>query len=268
MSNDSLKSVYDAVYTAGEQSFHTCDNWEESLLIHRMGEPWTGKRVLEIGCGRGRLSALIAMSGAKRVWAADYSEEAHRLAAETFCMPNLKFTKADWSMMRILSSLRDRPSRWEAIVMQGVLEHQDDPWDTLGGMMNALSPGGILITSSPNFLNPRGFIWQTLRILLGVPMSLTDLHYISVPDMLAWAEAHAYQIEYESCHHSWAGGDVLLSDFAKRLPNALRDAGLPVDRVPELLDWLKTTTPYYRPEPWSGANVVYRIQSPAPVRSH
>lgn len=250
MNNATLQAAYDTIYAADEQSFHTCDNWEESLLIHRMGEPWTGKRVLEIGCGRGRLAALIAMSGAEHVRAVDYSAEAIRLAAEMFRLPNLAFTEGDWGEMG------RAPDR---IVMQGVLEHQDDPWGMLNDLMGKLPPGGQLLTSSPNFLNPRGFIWQTLQLLFGVPMSLTDLHFLSVPDMLAWAESRGHHVDYESCHHTWAGGDVLLADFARRLPNALRDAGLPAEGAPRLLDWLRTALPYYRPERHSGANVVYRI---------
>ena len=34
-----------------------------------------------------------------------------------------------------------------------------------------LKKDGILLTSSPSFLNPRGYVWMTLQLLFDVPMS-------------------------------------------------------------------------------------------------
>jgi len=235
--NKDLQATYDAQYAAGYAAAHTpVDTWEESLFIHKLGGDWRGKRVLEIGCGEGRLAALIAASGAD-VWALDYSEEAIRLAKSRYTLPTLEFDVRD-----------DRPLTCSAdiIMMQGVLEHQDFWRSCLSSLVQEhLAPGGHIITSSPSFLNPRGYIWQALRLLLGVPMSKTDLHTINPWDIQGWCDEHHLPLYYESCHHDWAAGELLLTDYAVRLPKALADAGLPTDGVPRLLEWLAQSKEFY-----------------------
>ena len=256
--NDELKQVYDAQYAAGYAAAHTpVDTWEESLLIHRLGGDWRGRTVLEIGCGEGRLAALLAMSGAD-VIAYDYSAEAIRRARWTYKrVGQVYFQCGDPVGVKGLNRLG---RGCDVVVMQGVLEHLDDWKDYLSRIIMKRGSKAIIITSSPSFLNPRGYIWQALRLLLGVPMSLTDLHFICPPDMEQFAAEHDYKLTYESCHHDWAAGDTLLRDYAQRLPNALRDAGLPTDRVPELLAWLEQVKGFYEPQAWSGANVVYKLE--------
>jgi len=87
----------------------------------------------------------------------------------------------------------------------------------------------------------------------------SDLHAINVWDMQEWCEAHGCDLTYESCHHDWAAGKTLQADYAKRLPNALCDAGLDASRVPELLAWLEQAGKYHQAADWSGATVVYKI---------
>jgi SAM-dependent methyltransferase len=59
MSNATLRDTYDQVYRNGSAAFYTVDSWEESLLIHATLPSWRGLKVLEIGCGEGRLAALL-----------------------------------------------------------------------------------------------------------------------------------------------------------------------------------------------------------------
>lgn len=251
--NADLRSTYDAQYASGYTDAHTpVDTWEEGKLIHWMGGNWTGKEVLEIGCGEGRLAAFIAASGAN-VWALDYSEEAIRIAKSKYRLQDtLEFEVRD-----------DRPLECsvDVIVMQGVLEHQDDWRQYLAELTKHLKPGGCLITSSPSFLNPRGYIWQTLRLLFNVPMSLTDLHAINLWDMQAFAAEHGLRLTYESCHHDWAAGELLLTDYAKRLPKALAEAELDGSRVPELLGWLAEADKTWRPAKENGATMVYKLEA-------
>jgi 2-polyprenyl-3-methyl-5-hydroxy-6-metoxy-1,4-benzoquinol methylase len=245
MSNATLRDTYDQVYRNGSAAFYTVDSWEESLLIHTTLPSWRGLKVLEIGCGEGRLAALLAMSGA-HVTAVDYSDEALRIAADHHRLPNLRFTDA-------------APNEWfDAVVLQGTLEHMDDWRACLDELVERHQPERI-ITSSPSFLNPRGYIGQALRILLDVPMSLTDQHYICPPDMERLCRERDWDLTYKSCHQDWAAGHTLIMDYAKRLPNALRDAKLETSRVCQLLTWLQETQEYHVPTDWSGATVCYRI---------
>jgi len=126
-------------------------------------------------------------------------------------------------------------------------------------MDNYLEEGGTLITSSPSFLNPRGYVWMTLSKLFDVPMSLTDLHFICPFDMEKFCEENNYELDYSSIHQDWGAGDTLIRDFNKRLRNALQDADMDNSKVDDLLEWLHEATPYFDRNEATGAIVIYRI---------
>ena len=250
MDNQSLKSVYNQVYANGSDHFYTTSSFSESLLIHRLGGDWTGLDVLEIGCGEGRLAALLGFSGAN-VHAVDYSEKAIAIAQSRIHLPNVRFECVDCHVLE---------TRYDRVVLQGVLEHLDDPFGELKRLREAhLKPGGALITSSPSFLNPRGYVWMALQLLLDVPMSLSDLHFLCPFDFEEFAEKEGLKLAYDSTHHAWGGGGLTIVDFRKRLTNALRDAKLDNRNVERFLAWMEKAVRYYRPEEFSGATVAYRL---------
>lgn len=250
--NRELREKYNAVYAAGSSKFYTFDYFAESLLVFSMLESWRGLRVLEIGCGEGRLAALIGMAGADRIEAIDYSQSAIDVARSRFNLENVNFSCKDY---------HDHSGRYDVVVLQGVLEHLDTPFEDLQELMeNNVNHGGYLITSSPSFLNPRGYIWMTLQLLFNVPMSLSDLHFLCPFDFEEFAQKIGCELTVKSTDQDWAAGERLLVDFQKRLPNALTDAGLPTDGVPRLLEWLSKAVPYFQPDDFSGTNVAYKIQ--------
>ncbi len=58
----------------------------------------------------------------------------------------------------------------------------------------------------------------------------------------------------------WASGEILLKDFSRRLPNVLRDAGLPIKKknIDNLLNWLETEIiPLKHKSNLDGAMAVY-----------
>ena len=126
-------------------------------------------------------------------------------------------------------------------------------------MDNYLVDDGLVITSSPSFLNPRGYVWMTLQKLFDIPMSLTDLHYICPFDVEEFCEEWDCGLEYESIHQDWGGGETMIRDFNKRLRNALRDANMDNSKVDDLLEWLDKAKEYFQPNNDTGAIVVYRI---------
>jgi SAM-dependent methyltransferase len=157
----------------------------------------------------------------------------------------------------------DHTGRYDVVVLQGVAEHLNQPFEALQTVIeDYLKPGGVLITSSPSFLNPRGYVWMTLQLLFEVPMSLSDLHFLCPFDFEEFARKSGCEITVKSTDQDWAAGDRLLIDFQKRLPNALADAGLPPEGVSRLLEWLKKAAPYFQTNEFSGANVAYKISKP------
>lgn len=256
MDNKSLQAKYNQVYANGSEHFYTTSSFPESLMIHRLGGDWTGLEVLEIGCGEGRLAALLGFSGAQ-VHAVDYSKEAVAIAMARVNLPNVRFECVDFHTLA---------GRYDRVVLQGVMEHLDDPFGELRRLRQThLKPGGAMITSSPSFLNPRGYVWMALQLLLDVPMSLSDLHFLCPFDFEEFAEQEKLRLTYDSTHHAWGGGGLTIVDFKKRLTHALRDAQLDNRKVDRFLAWLEKAVRYYRPEEFSGATVAYRLEEGSPA---
>lgn len=251
MKNDFLVQKYNAVYKNGSSNFYSFNTFPESKLILEMLQRWNDLRVLEIGCGEGRLAAMMNFAGAKHVDAIDYSEEAIKIASDRIKLENVRYHCADY---------REFTSQYDVVVLQGVLEHLDDPFGELRNIIDTrVDAGGCVITSSPSFLNPRGYVWMTLQLLFDIPMSLTDLHFLCPFDFERFAEESGYELEYRSTDFEWASGERTLIDFDKRLRNALRDAKMDNSKVDRLLEWLKKAVPYHLHDERSGATVAYKL---------
>jgi SAM-dependent methyltransferase len=254
--NKDLKKVYDEMHKEGSSSWFG-QGEEERELILKMGEPWEDLEVLEIGCGEADLTAMIQDKGTKKSWGVDYSKSAYqkalgkwweRCSAEYTCGFNV-----------ILNDYRNIRMKFDRIVMQGVLEHLDDPFTELKWMMdNLLTEHGDVITSSPAFFNPRGFIWIALHTA-GAVMSKTDLHFINGNDVEDFCKKNGYGFRFRTCDFDWACGDRMIEDLKQRIPLALKDGNIRIDRIDYLLDWLKKARNAINWEGDYGATAVYRI---------
>lgn len=236
MKNIDLKSKYNQVYKdGGYENFFSFLPYEESETIIKSIPTWEGKEVLEIGCGEGDLSSLIAYHGAKKVTAIDFSEEAISIAKKRYNLSNVQFHQCDYKEVK---------TRYDVVVMQGVLEHMDNPLETLKYIKNKLlKMNGYIICSCPNFINPRGYIYMTLKLLFNVPMSLTDIHYLSQADFYEFAGKLGMSLQYRLCEELWANGRKMIIDLKKRIPKALSDIGLQ-GNTEALIEWLEKNLTY------------------------
>lgn len=251
MKNSELVNKYDSVYQNDSSTFYSFNTFPESKLILEMLPRWNGLRILEIGCGEGRLAAMLSFAGAEHVDAIDYSEEAIKIARDRINLENVKYQVGDY---------RQVTDQYDVVVLQGVLEHLDDPFAELQDILNdRVKKGGCVITSSPSFLNPRGYVWMTLQLLFDVPMSLTDLHFLCPFDFEQFAEKFDFLLEYRSTDFEWGSGERTIQDFDKRLRNALRDAKMDNSKVDLLLNWLKKAVPCHLHDERSGATVAYKL---------
>jgi 2-polyprenyl-3-methyl-5-hydroxy-6-metoxy-1,4-benzoquinol methylase len=248
--NKELKVVYDEMHKTGSTSWFS-DGQNERELILKMGDPWTCKNVVEIGCGEGDLLNSINGFGACTI-GVDYSEEAIEIAKHKH--PHLRFWGGDYKKIDIDGDIY-------RLVLQGVLEHLDDPFTELKWMIdNLLVKGGDVITSSPCFLNPRGFVWMTLD-MLGAVMSKTDLHYLNPWEFVKFCDENEYKIEAEYTDQSWASGLDMYADLMERIPLALRDGNIPYkkEKFDEFMEWIFKGA--VRTSGGTGATAVYRIQT-------
>lgn len=234
--NEKLKAFYDAAYTLGEAKvFSFFENGKPISEDHQAVlsvEDWSGKTVIDVGCGTGLLAREIGSRAASRVIGLDYSASAIAAANSARHPPNVEFVHADvtsWSTVE----------KFDVVTALGTVEHFDDPARFLKSLGELLSDDGTMILTCPHFLNPRGYALMALAILLKVPISLSDLHFIHPWHMVEWAERAGLHAELvATVDRNWAYGPQLLKDFDKRLRNALRDAELPTENVDTYLDYI------------------------------
>jgi SAM-dependent methyltransferase len=201
-----------------------------------------------VGCGEGDLSAMLAFAGAKNIHAVDYSSEAIKKASDRIKIDSIKFECID---------AIDIKGRYDIVVMAGVLEHIDQPFDFLDKLINKnLEKDGMVITASPSFMNPRGYVWMALQMLLDVPMSLSDIHFFSPQDFIEFSKKNSLKLEMNTISHDWGGGEKTILDFKKRLVNALSDAGYDNSNVDPFLEWMKKAIPYFEHSDYTGAIMI------------
>lgn len=108
------------------------------------GVPLAGKRVLDLGCGKGRFSIAAAATGASSVTAVDISarmiEEAKENAAARGVADRISFTVGDVDQF-----LGD--GRYDCIVLMEILVHLPDPHEAVRRCADMLTPGGTIVTN-------------------------------------------------------------------------------------------------------------------------
>ena len=253
MDNIQLQQLYEKVYSEGKEKFFTFSTADVSQEV-LLELAWDGLEVLEIGCGTGETAYMIATAGGQ-IRAIDFAEAAIAEAKVRYQHPNLSFQ---------VGGFADLEGKYDAIVLQEVIEHLDNPAASLAQMKAHLKPHGLLIITCPSFLNLRGVVWMTLQILLDVPMTLSDINFICPFDMERWADQLGFQCSWRTFRHGQAHGDQMIVDMKKRLTHALRDAGLPNHKVDPLLDWLREAARFETDRQHNGAKALYRL-TPWPI---
>jgi 2-polyprenyl-3-methyl-5-hydroxy-6-metoxy-1,4-benzoquinol methylase len=261
-----LQKLYEAVYASGKEEFFSRfvngRDISETDNVVWAATNYAGKRVLDVGCGTGQTAAGIASLGALLVTGIDYAPSAIEQANARHQADNLRFE---------VRSLDNWSAPVDVLVSCGTLEHMERPELELKKMVGLIKGRGEIVLTCPYFLNLRGFVWMSLALLLDVPMSLTDRHFISPFDIESWLEgtgmrlSHVKPFDYER-----ANGSQMLVDMKKRLTNALRDADLPNDRVDNTLAWLEKVVEYEArtsPGRFGGANSLYLITPEAAAKS-
>jgi cyclopropane fatty-acyl-phospholipid synthase-like methyltransferase len=262
-----IQRRYEELYGAGQLSLSRNYSDKFPLLEHVLAPEAAGGDVLDFGCGPGRLSLMLARH-ARSVHGVDYAGEGIELAAtlaRAAGTSNVTFEEGD--LTRVIAARR----QYRVIVLAGVVEHLERPVEQLGALAERLVSGGLLCVQCPSFQNFRGDVYNTLGVLLGLPMSLTDLWQVTPKFMETAAPAMGVTLErIVGGHYRLAYLDRVGEDFRHRVPNAARDAGQGEGwQWDRFFEWLEERTAANRAviDHWVVQGQLKRVPGSAPLRA-
>lgn len=255
--NSRLENFYDSVYTKGEEKHFTSfvvsgTHSEEANEVLREID-WNEKSILDVGCGTGYFAHLVSKYKCT-IKGIDFSEEAIKIAKTNYKKTNLSFEKID------IQNEDKKLEKFDIITSLGTLEHMDNPLEILSILKKHLEKNGKMIITSPNWINPRGYMLMPLYFLLDAPITLADLHYFTPVDFEYFAKKLNMNLEWRTIDHSWANGEILINDFKRRIPNVLRDMNMDVkpEKINNLISWIeKNILPFDNSLKHHGATGLY-----------
>lgn len=164
-------------------------------MISQMRTPLAGT-VLEIGCGTGLNSFLLASKTSSRVLGTDicvpFIEEANR----RYQLPNLRFAVLDFNQ-----AAQFEGETFDYIVGNGILHHlYHHLADALTNMRRLLKPGGKIVFLEPNLYNPYVysiFRFSYLRRLTRLEPDEVAFSKRYVSKLLSAAGYENIQVEYK-----------------------------------------------------------------------
>ena len=152
----SLATEYDKwhtnVFESDPQHQDESSPWYQLLLEFLI--PIQGKSVLEVACGRGGFSRLLASQGAF-VHGADFSSSAiaiarERLAEHPELAGRVTYVQADAQQLTFDSN------SFDVVISCETIEHVPDPRSAVREMFRVCKAGGTLFLTTPNYLNFMG----------------------------------------------------------------------------------------------------------------
>jgi 2-polyprenyl-3-methyl-5-hydroxy-6-metoxy-1,4-benzoquinol methylase len=185
------------------------DAWHERLEVDEGESPWhrlvkahldpprdlAGKRLLEIGCGRGGFSIWLASRhpAPAAICAADFSPVAVAKGAErarALAVPALRWEVGD------IQALAHPDGTFDTVISCETVEHVPDPARALRQLGRVLRPGGRLFLTAPNYLGTFGLYRGYLRLRgrrfteEGQPIN----HFTTTPGLLRWVRAAGLRV--------------------------------------------------------------------------
>ena len=122
--------------------------------------PLTGKRVLEVACGRGGFASRMASMGAV-TFGADFSAVALQIARRKL----LQNTSARVELVQAdAQQLPYADESFDIVVSCETIEHLSHPGSALKEMARICRTGGLLYLTTPNYFNAMGLYYVYARL--------------------------------------------------------------------------------------------------------
>jgi len=205
-----------------------------------------GRRVVDMACGEGYGSDVLARAGAASVVGVDANPEAHEHAKLRYVRPNLRFE-------RNLVETFDAPC--DAVVFLQTIEHVRNPDEVLERFKALVGPGGVVYVTTPNVLTlapegaeKSGNPWHVKEYRPEEFRNLCEAHFSSV-ELLGLFHARKLRVHELAIKH--AGWDMvhaklrLTKPFYDRFTPAIsaRDFALREGGLERALDFLAVLRP-------------------------
>jgi 2-polyprenyl-3-methyl-5-hydroxy-6-metoxy-1,4-benzoquinol methylase len=205
-----------------------------------------GKRVVDMACGEGYGSDVLAAGGAASVVGVDANPEAHAHARLRYVRPNLRYA-------RDLVETFDEPC--DAVVFLQTIEHVQNPDEILERFKSLVGPGGVVYVTTPNVLTlapegaeKSGNPWHVKEYRPEEFRALCEAHFSSV-QMLGLFHARKLRLHQLAIEN--AGWDAvhaklrITKPFYDRFTPAIsvRDFALRESGLERALDFLAVLRP-------------------------
>lgn len=149
----------------GESDFHATRALTTISIIQDYANNKSLERILDVGCGIGIITKMLAKSfPTAKIDAIDISEEAIKKA--NLESQGIDFTHADGMVYKGKNELYD------VILLNNIYEHIENPTGMLMNLKKLLTDTGIIVISTPN----RYFIRNVIRKLLGLNIAIPRYH--------------------------------------------------------------------------------------------
>jgi ubiquinone/menaquinone biosynthesis C-methylase UbiE len=166
--------------------------WHDFVKNNLTDAEIEGKRVLEIGCGRGGFSNYLAHKPAppERVYGCDYSESALAIARQKYDSVRITWKAED------IMALSFEDNFFDIAVSCETIEHVPHSAKALSELFRVLKPGGKLVLTCPNYFNPFG-IWCLYRWIIGKPFTEGGqpyVNYLQMPLVYWWLKKAGFRV--------------------------------------------------------------------------
>ena len=139
-----------------------------------------GARVLDLGCGSGTFTGLLADRG-YRASGLDISPRLIALARRKF--PAIDFDEGDAENLPIDAS------QYDGVLLSGLVHHFPDPRRLAAEVFRVLKPGGHFVAFDPNRMNPFMWLYRDRASPFYSPLGVTE----NERPLLAWRIAEVFR---------------------------------------------------------------------------
>ena len=152
-----VKNIYDQwhrdLYQNEEDGYALSKVWYQKTIENL--PDLSGKRVLEIGCGRGEFSNFLSLKfPTAKIVATDFSEGAIEVCKLRFSNSNnIEFIVED------VQRLRFPDATFDFIVCCETLEHVPDVEIAVSEIYRVLTKGGGVVITTPSYFNAYSLVW-------------------------------------------------------------------------------------------------------------